>query len=73
MDKRGKISTGTNDRPRNETIAESGPGIPDDSGRMVEVPDAEARRMKASLLRDRLDELKEKLDEETELPQRGSP
>ncbi|MBB4191864.1 hypothetical protein GGE45_001407 [Rhizobium aethiopicum] len=73
MDKRAKISTGTNDRPRNETIAESGPGIPDDSGRMVEVPDVEARRMKASLLRDRLDELKEKLDEETELPQRGSP
>ncbi|MBX5229349.1 hypothetical protein HJC06_23515 [Rhizobium sp. NLR9b] len=73
MDKRAKISTGTNDRPRNETIAESGPGIPDDSGRMVEVPDAEARRMKASLLRDRLDKLKEKLDEETELPQRGAP
>ncbi|MBX5135604.1 hypothetical protein CO660_17010 [Rhizobium sp. L9] len=73
MDRKAKISTGTNDRPRNETIAESGPGIPDDSGQTVEVPDGEARRMKASLLRDRLDELKEKLDEETELPQRGAP
>ncbi|MBX4923503.1 hypothetical protein HJA76_28185 [Rhizobium bangladeshense] len=73
MDKRAKISTGTNARPRNETIAGSGPGIPDDSGRMVEVPDAEARRLKASLLRDRLDEIREKLDEEIELPQRGAP
>ncbi|MBB3354101.1 hypothetical protein FHT70_004052 [Rhizobium sp. BK049] len=73
MDRKAKISTGTNGRPRNETIAESGPGIPDDSGQTVEVPDAEARPMKASLLRDRLDELKEKLDEETELPQRGAP
>ncbi|WP_064696744.1 hypothetical protein [Rhizobium aegyptiacum] len=73
MDRQAEISTGANDRPRNETIAESGPGLPDDSGRLVEVPDMEARRLKASLLRDRLDELKEKLDEETELPQRGAP
>ena len=28
---REKISTGTNDRPINETIAGTGPGIPDDS------------------------------------------
>ncbi|MBX5023891.1 hypothetical protein [Rhizobium lentis] len=73
MDRRANISTGTNDRPRNETIAESGPGIPDDGGRLVEVPDAEARRLKASQLRDGLDEFKEKLEEETDLPQRGAP
>lgn len=73
MDRQAKISTGANDRPRDETIAETGPGIPDDSGRIVEVPDAEARRLKASVLRDRLDELKEKLEEETDLPQKGAP
>jgi hypothetical protein len=28
---REKISTGPNDRPTNETIAGTGPGIPDDS------------------------------------------
>jgi hypothetical protein len=28
---REKISTGPNDRPMNETIAGTGPGIPDDS------------------------------------------
>ena len=27
-----KRSTGPNDRPRNETIAQSGEGLPDDSG-----------------------------------------
>ena len=31
IDDREKISTGPNDRPLNETIAGTGPGIPDDS------------------------------------------
>ena len=31
MDDKAKISTGPNDRPRNETIAGSGPGIPDEA------------------------------------------
>jgi hypothetical protein len=30
-DDKAKISTGPNDRPRNETIAGTGPGIPDDA------------------------------------------
>jgi hypothetical protein len=30
-DEREKISTGPNDRPLNETIAGTGPGIPDDA------------------------------------------
>ena len=30
-DPREKISNGPNDRPRNETIAGTGPGIPDDA------------------------------------------
>ncbi|ACE94379.1 hypothetical protein AMC90_PD00301 (plasmid) [Rhizobium phaseoli] len=73
MDRRAKISTGANDRPRNETIAGSGPGIPDDSGRVVELTDEEIKRTKASLLRDRLDDLKDELDEQIDLPQRGAP
>ena len=73
MDRQAKISTAMNDRPRDETIAESGPGIPDDSGRMVEVTDEEAQRIKSSLSRDRLDDLKDELDEQTDLPQRGAP
>ena len=31
MEEREKISTGPNERPRNETIAGTGPGIPDDA------------------------------------------
>ena len=31
MDDKEKISTGPNERPRNETIAGTGPGIPDDA------------------------------------------
>ena len=31
MDDKPKISTGPNDRPRNETVAGTGPGIPDDA------------------------------------------
>jgi hypothetical protein len=73
MDKRAKVSTGTNDRSRNETIAETGPGIPDDSGRLVELTDAEIERMKASLLRGRRNPLKDELDEQIDLPQKGSP
>lgn len=73
MDKQSKISTGTNDRSRNETIAETGPGIPDDSGRLVELTDAEIERMTASLLRGRRNPLKDELDEQIDLPQKGSP
>jgi hypothetical protein len=54
MDDKPKISTGPNDRPRNETIAGTGPGIPDDArGPGEELPDApsdeEVERAKAAL------------------------
>jgi hypothetical protein len=32
-----KISEGANDRPKNETIAQSGAGLPDDSGPIIDV------------------------------------
>ncbi|HMC92764.1 MAG TPA: hypothetical protein VKI45_09915 [Allosphingosinicella sp.] len=45
MDDKAKISTGPNDRPRNETIAGTGPGIPDDAlapgEELPEMPDEE--------------------------------
>ncbi|MBY4611210.1 hypothetical protein K6M90_26560 [Rhizobium sp. 9T] len=72
MDRRAKILTGINDRPRNEPVTGSCPGIPYDSGRIVDLTE-EIRRTKASLLRDRLDDLKDKLDERVDLPQRGAP
>lgn len=48
-DHKSKISTGANDRPRDETIAQSGEGLPDDSGKPIEVDDDEVERVKAKL------------------------
>jgi hypothetical protein len=54
MDDKAKISTGPNDRPRNETIAGTGPGIPDDArgpGEALPEPpsDEEVERAKQAL------------------------
>ena len=54
MDDKPKISTGPNDRPRNETIAGTGPGIPDDArgpGEQLPEPpsDEDVERAKAAL------------------------
>ncbi|MEX6508112.1 hypothetical protein [Jiella sp. M17.18] len=45
-----KISTGTNDRPRNATIGGTGGGLPDDSGRAI-APDPEEERRIAEKIR----------------------
>lgn len=42
-------STGPNARPRDTTIAQTGEGIPDDSGRPVQVDEAEARRIEEKI------------------------
>ena len=53
MDEKSKITTGLNDRPRNETIGQTGAGIPDDSSQPVEVSDEEVERVREKLLKDR--------------------
>ncbi|KQQ25948.1 MAG: hypothetical protein EOP01_08730 [Propionibacteriaceae bacterium] len=42
-------STGPNSRPRDTTIAQTGEGIPDDSGRPVEIDDKEAQRIEEKI------------------------
>jgi hypothetical protein len=49
MNKDEKITDGLNDRPRNDTIGQSGPGIPDDSSEPVSVDDAAVERARQSL------------------------
>ena len=54
MDDKAKISTGPNERARNETIAGTGPGIPDDAlapGEELPEPpsDEDVERAKAAL------------------------
>ncbi len=50
MSKDAKITTGLNDRARDETIGQSGARLPDDSGRPVEINEAEAARLRDKLL-----------------------
>jgi hypothetical protein len=44
-----KITTGANDRARDETIGQTGAGLPDDSGEAVTVDEAEAARIQDML------------------------
>lgn len=53
MHEKAKITTGLNDRPRNETIAQTGGGIPDDTSQPVEVSDEEVERVRRKLMEDR--------------------
>jgi len=47
-----KVTDGLNDRSKDNTIAQSGPGLPDDSGAPIEVSDAEVERIRKQLERD---------------------
>ena len=42
-------STGTNSRPRDETIAQTGPGIPDDTSSQVEISREEEKRIEKGI------------------------
>ena len=44
-----KITTGANDRPKSDSIAQTGPGIPDDSGAVVDVDEGRLDAMRAAL------------------------
>lgn len=44
-----KITTGPNDAPKDATIAQSGPGLPDDSSQPVEATEEKALRIMAKL------------------------
>jgi hypothetical protein len=44
-----KITTGLNDAPKEATIAQSGPGLPDDSSQPVEATEEVALRLRSRL------------------------
>lgn len=50
MESKPKITTGLNDRPRNESIAQTAPGLPDDTGHPVDISDEEIERTRAKLM-----------------------
>lgn len=43
------ISNGPNARPRNETIAQTGGGLPNDSGQPIEIDPEEERRIEEKI------------------------
>ncbi|RWO60524.1 hypothetical protein [Mesorhizobium sp.] len=49
MAQKPKITTGANDRPRNETIGQSGEGRPDDSSTPLEVDETTIARVRKQL------------------------
>jgi len=67
-----KITTGNNDRPKNETIAQTGGGIPDDSSAPVDVDDTEVERVRQKLEGNARDKLMQDVKDDIELPQKGS-
>lgn len=67
-----KITDGLNDRPKDITIGQSGPGLPDDSSQPIEVTDEEVERVRAKLENDTRAKVKKEIDEQVEQPQRGS-
>ncbi|CAD7051430.1 hypothetical protein REJC140_01725 [Pseudorhizobium endolithicum] len=67
-----KTTQGANDRSRNDTIAQSGPGIPDDGGQPVDVDEAAVERARTRLAGDARADLKREVEEQIDKPQRGS-
>ncbi|MFP3547212.1 hypothetical protein SB748_27725 [Rhizobium sp. SIMBA_035] len=67
-----KITTGLNDRPKDATISQSGPGLPDDSGEPIETSDEEVERIRSKFEDDPRAKLKAEIEEQIEKPQRGS-
>jgi hypothetical protein len=51
-----KITTGANDRPKSDSIAQTAPGFPDDSGAIVEADEGQLDAMRAALGVDSPDE-----------------
>ena len=67
-----KITTGLNDRPKSESIAQSGPGISDDSGSPIEADDRQIERTREKLMENRREKLKREVQERVEASQKGS-
>jgi hypothetical protein len=67
-----KHSDGPNDRPKDTTIAQSGPGIPDDAGRPIEASDEEIARVRHKMVDGDQKGDKEDLERQLERPKHGT-
>ena len=76
---KAKLTQGANDRPKDATIAHTGAGVPDDTGKPLEIDDDEAARIEQNI-RDFGEpdpgeaerKLKREVQQDIELPLKGS-
>ncbi|HEX5933695.1 MAG TPA: hypothetical protein VFY63_05985 [Pseudorhizobium sp.] len=67
-----KHTDGLNDRAKDATIAQSGPGVPDDTGSPIEVTDEQIARVRSKLMKGDFKHDKENLGTQSERPKPGS-
>ncbi|HWK66616.1 MAG TPA: hypothetical protein VNS34_16940 [Rhizobiaceae bacterium] len=72
MTSKAKITTGSNDRPKDETIAQTGSGFPDDTSSPVEVSDQQIKRAEESLRENPRQKLEREVQEKTDLSEKGA-
>ena len=76
---KAKLTKGANDRPKDATIAHTGAGVPDDTGKPLDIDDDEAARIEQNI-RDFGEpdpgeaerKLKREVQQDIELPLKGS-
>jgi len=76
---KAKLTQGPNDRPKDATIAQTGAGVPDDTGKLLDIDDDEAARIEQNI-RDFGEpdpgeaerKLKREVQQDIELPLKGS-
>ena len=74
-----KLTNGLNDRPKGETIAQTGAGLPDDTSRPPELDDEEASKIEQKIRsmgskgsEQAQADLKSEVEQDIELPLKGS-
>jgi hypothetical protein len=74
-----KLTQGLNDRPKGETIAQTGEGLPDDTGRTPDISDEEAARIEQKIRsigsegsEQAHDQLSAEVQQDIDLPLKGS-
>lgn len=67
-----RITEGANDRPKDETIAQSRRGMPDDSSAPIKASDEEIARVRSALGADGRQAEKKDLEKQLERPKHGT-
>ena len=76
---KAKLTQGANDRPKDATIAQTGAGVPDDTGKPLDINDDEAARIEQNIrdfgeadLGEAEKKFKREVQQDIDLPLKGS-